>query len=328
MHKLWYDLAILPETKDELKQEFELIGPMENPDVNPDDPLSQVEEADFALLGATFPADEQATYDRAVNLKAMCRMGIGYDRVDLAMSTRNGVCAMNTPDSPTESAAELAILMMLNVARPVLPANRVFRQGKWPKSAAQVGFELAGKTLGLIGLGRIGARVAVFARAFDMKVIAHDPFIPAERAKALGVELVGDLEQIYRESDIISLHVPAIPETKGMINAETIAQMKKGAVIINVARGAIVVEADLHEALKSGHLGGAGLDVWDPEPPAPDNPLIQMDNVVAVPHMGGVTREMLKRSVDKAWDSFRMILRGEQPDNLLNPDVWGKRKGQ
>ncbi len=324
MIKVWYDLGVPPETLEIVRKEAQLIGPNVNP--NPDDPLDELEEADAAFIGAVFPASQNATYVRAKKLKVLTRLGIGYDSVDLQMATEHGVCVMNTPDAPTESTAELAFGFILNLARNITVANKTMKEGQWPKVKKQTGFELVGKTLGLVGLGRIGGRMVEIAHVFGMKVVAYDPFVSAERARELGVELLKDLSDLYQKSDMVSLHVPALPETQGMINKESLAQMKKGSYLINVARGALVVEADLLEALQSGQLAGAALDVWETEPTAVDNPLRYLENVVASPHIAGVTREMMHKAITVATRNMLMALRGEQPPTLLNPEVWENRR--
>ncbi len=324
MIKVWYDLGVPPEILEIVRKEAQLIGPNVNP--NPDDPLGELEEADVAFIGAVFPASQNATYVRAKKLKVLTRLGIGYDSVDIQMATEHGVCVMNTPDAPTESTAELAFGFILNLARNIIPADKIMKEGQWPKVKKQRGFELVGKTLGLVGLGRIGARVAELAQVFGMKVVAYDPFVTVERARELGVELLEELSSLYQMSDMVSLHVPALPETQGMINKESLAQMKKGSYLINVARGALVVEADLLEALQNGQLAGAALDVWETEPTAPDNPLRFLENVVATPHIAGVTREMMHKAITVATRNMLMALRGEQPPTLLNPEVWENRR--
>ncbi len=324
MHKVWYDLGIPPEACAIIGKEAQLIGPVENPD--PDDPLTELEEADAAFIGAVFPAREKATYERARKLKTLTRLGIGYDSVDVQLATDHGVCVLNTPDAPTESTAELAFGFILDLARNITNSDKTMKAGEWPKVKKQRGFELVGKTLGLVGLGRIGGRVAEMARVFGMRVVAYDPFVNEERARQMGVELLKDLTELYPLSDYVSLHLPSLPETNGMINKETLARMKEGSFLVNVARGALVVEADLLEALQSGHVAGAALDVWAEEPTPPDNPLRFLENVIATPHIAGVTLEMMLKSITVATRDMLMILRGEHPPNLLNPEVWEKRR--
>jgi D-3-phosphoglycerate dehydrogenase len=168
--------------------------------------------------------------------------------------------------------------------------------------------------------------VAEVACVLGMKVVAFDPFISPERAAEIGVELAPDLFAVLRAADVLSLHTPLTEQTRGMIGAAEIAQLKRGAIIINVSRGPVMDESALLEALQSGHLAGAGLDVWNPEPPAPDNPLLQMDNVIATPHIAGVTHETRLRSNPVAAEQIVMVLRGHRPPHLVNPDVWEKRK--
>jgi D-3-phosphoglycerate dehydrogenase len=184
------------------------------------------------------------------------------------------------------------------------------------------GLELYERRLGLIGMGRIGSRVAKIALALGMSVVGFDPFISAERANELGVELAPTLEAALHTADIVSLHLPLTPETRGLINAERLAQMKPGAILINAARGGLVDEAALFDALESGHLWGAGLDVFDPEPPSADHPLLARDDVIATPHIASGTGVGQDRLWHTAITQALQVLRGERPPHLVNPEVW------
>jgi D-3-phosphoglycerate dehydrogenase len=323
MFKVWMDVP-LHESGLTIFEEggVQIIGYAVNP--NPDQPLAEIEGADAALVGSLFPGTGE-TFDCMPGLKVIGRIGIGVDNVDVPAATERGICVINTPDAPTESTATFAITLMLNVARKVKLADKVICGGTWERWNL-MGMELAGKTLGLAGLGRIGARVAEVACVLGMKVVAFDPFISPERAAEIGVELAPDLFAVLRAADVLSLHTPLTEQTRGMIGAAEIAQLKQGAIIINVSRGPVMDESALLEALQSGHLAGAGLDVWNPEPPAPDNPLLQMDNVIATPHIAGVTHETRLRSNPVAAEQIVMVLRGHRPPHLVNPDVWEKRK--
>ena len=324
MSTVWYNINLPELSTDLLKDEFTLTGPYV--DCKSDDPLEGVEAADFLLLNTGFPARVPATYERLGRVKAIVRLGIGYDNVDLDLATANRVCVVNTPDAPSEATAEYAMLLILNLARPLMISNQRMRAGEWPKTPQQIGMELAGKTLGLVGLGRIGSRVAEMARGFLMRVMVFDPYVDRGKALALGAEQVDDINEIYAAADFVSLHLPLLPENRGMINRETIGRMKKNAFLVNVSRGGLVVEKDLQEALERGRLAGAGLDVWDPEPPAPDNPLIAMPNVIATPHIASSCWEMLRKTTQASKDAILAYLRDEQPVALLNPEVWDNRK--
>jgi D-3-phosphoglycerate dehydrogenase len=225
--------------------------------------------------------------DKAPKLRAVGRAGVGVDNIDLPEATKRGVLVMSTPGGNAVSVAEHTFALMLALARQVPKVDAGLREGRWEKSSS--GTELRGKTLGLIGLGRIGGEVARRAEAFDMNVIAYDPYISESAAKELQVELV-NLDRLLSESDFISLHTALSPATTNMINAKSIQKMKKSARIVNAARGELIDEAALAEALKSGRLAGAALDVFMEEPPK-NSPLIGLPNVVGTPHIAGSTAE-------------------------------------
>jgi D-3-phosphoglycerate dehydrogenase len=226
--------------------------------------------------------------DKAPNLRCVGRAGVGVDNIDLDAATKRGIIVMSTPGGNAVSVAEHTFALMLSLARQVPRLDKAFHEGRWEKSSA-AGMELSGKTLGLIGLGRIGSEVALRAEAFDMRVLGYDPYISEAAAKEFSVELV-PLDRLLAESDFVSLHTALSPATQNLINAESLAKMKKGAFIINAARGELIEEAALADALKSGHIGGAGLDVFAVEPPK-NSPLVGLPNVIATPHIAGSTTE-------------------------------------
>lgn len=263
----------------------------------------------------------------APRLFVIVRAGIGYEKVDVPAATAHGIAVCNTPDAPTISTAECAVTLMMGVARNIKAVEKDLRtalETGTRKSfyAGYVALELSGLQLGLVGLGRIGGHVAKVAVAMGMRVAAYDPFINAERAAALGVERVDSLERLLGMSDIMSLHMPLTSETYKFMNAERFAQMKRGAIFINVSRGGLVEESALIAALDNGYLFGAGLDVTDPEPPEAGNPLLYMDNVILTPHIASATREGRKRIMTASFERVLIALRGEQPPDLLNPEVW------
>src|SRR5437660_6034062 len=225
--------------------------------------------------------------DKAPKLRAVGRAGVGVDNIDLPEATKRGVLVMSTPGGNAVSVAEHTFALMLALARQVPKVDAALREGRWEKSSS--GTEVRGKTLGLIGLGRIGGEVARRAEAFDMKILAYDPYISEAAAKELQVELVS-LERLLAESDFISMHTALSPATTNMINAVSIEKMKKSARIVNAARGELIDEAALAEALKSGRLAGAALDVFVEEPPK-NSPLIGLPNVICTPHIAGSTAE-------------------------------------
>src|SRR5260370_32405828 len=247
----------------------------------------ELAEADALVVrSATRVTDELLGH--AKKLRVIGRAGVGVDNTDLDGATRRGVLVMNTAGGNAPSVAEHALALMLSMARSIPQLNASMHAGKWEKSGA-AGAELRGKTLGLIGLGRVGAEVARRARALEMRVLAYDPYVSAERAAEWGAELV-PLAELLLQSDYVSLHTALSPATERMINAETLKQMKSGARLVNAARGELVDEAALAEALRSKHLAGAALDVFAEEPPR-NSPLLQMPNVIATPHVRGSTAE-------------------------------------
>jgi D-3-phosphoglycerate dehydrogenase len=229
-----------------------------------------------------------AVIDAATNLKVIGRAGSGLDNVDRTAATKKGIVVMNTPGGNTITTAEHTISLMLSLARKIPQATMSMKAGKWEKKKF-MGVELFNKTLGVIGIGNIGSQVAKRAQGLAMNVIAYDPFLSEDKAKAMGVEKV-DLQELFGRSDFITIHTPLTPETKNMINKETIKMMKNSVRIINCARGGIINEKDLYDALIDGKVAGAALDVFEKEPPE-NNPLLTHDNVIATPHLGASTKE-------------------------------------
>jgi D-3-phosphoglycerate dehydrogenase len=224
----------------------------------------------------------------AKSLKVIGRAGSGLDNVDKAAASKKGIVVMNTPGGNTITTAEHAMAMLFSVARLIPQATASMKAGKWEKKKF-MGVELYHKTLGIVGLGNIGSQVAQRAQGLEMHVIAYDPFLNEEKARATGIRKVS-LEELFVEADFITIHTPLTAETKGVINTKTIATMKDGVRIINCARGGIINETDLYEALKTGKVAGAALDVFEKEPPD-NNPLLTLDNVVCTPHLGASTEE-------------------------------------
>jgi len=226
--------------------------------------------------------------DSAKNLKVIGRAGSGLDNIDKAVATKHGIVVMNTPGGNTITTAEHTIALLLSMARQIPQATASMKQGKWEKKRF-TGVELYNKTLGIIGIGNIGSHVARMAQGMGMNVIAFDPYMSEERVKSLGVRIV-TLDELIETSDFITVHTPLTPETRGLINAERIKRMKDGVRIINAARGGIVDEKALYDALKSGKVAGAALDVFEKEPPE-GSPLLELSNIVLTPHLGAATEE-------------------------------------
>ena len=226
---------------------------------------------------------------RAKNLKIIGRAGVGVDNIDIPAATAKGIIVINSPGGNTIAATEHTMAMMLSMSRNIPIANETMQKGEWNRKK-YVGVELRGKTLGVIGMGRIGSGVAKRAMAFDMDIIAYDPYINEERAKALGVT-VGTLDDVITKSDFITVHMPLTPDTKGMIGMAQMKKMKKGVRLVNCARGGIIAEEDLAEAVKQGIVAGAAIDVYTSEPVGLDHPLVGVPGIVLTPHLGASTVE-------------------------------------
>jgi D-3-phosphoglycerate dehydrogenase / 2-oxoglutarate reductase len=253
----------------------------------PPDLPREIADADALIVrSATRVTDNLLSH--APKLRIVGRAGVGVDNIEMDAATRRGVLVVNTPGSSATSVAEHALALILSLARSVPQLNAAMHAGRWEKSGA-AGAELRGKTLGLVGLGRIGAEVARRARALEMRVLAYDPYLTPERAAEWGVELL-PLADMLARADYVSLHTALSPATERIVNATFVAQMKRGARLVNTARGELVDEAALADGLRSGHLAGAGLDVFAVEPPK-DSPLLSMPNVIATPHVAGSTAE-------------------------------------
>ncbi len=246
-----------------------------------------LETADALIVRSAVQADSNLL-EHAKKLRVIGRAGVGVDNIDLEAATRKGIAVMNTPGANAVAVAEQTLGMMLAMARHLCRADALMHAGKWEKKSLQ-GTELRGKTLGIVGLGRIGMEVARRARAFGMTLVAHDPFVSVAVAKEQGIRLAG-LDELYAAADYLSLHVGLTPQTTGMINAASIAQMKKGVRLVNCARGELVNEADLAQALKQGQVASAALDVFVEEPPK-NSPLLALENIVLTPHLAGSTQE-------------------------------------
>jgi D-3-phosphoglycerate dehydrogenase len=290
-------------------------------DMPRDKVLSVIADADALVIRSATKADA-TLLQSATKLKAIARAGVGVDNVDLNVATEKGIVVMNTPDGNTISTAEFTFGLMLSLARHIPQAHDSLGGGKWDRKSF-TGVELRGKTLGVVGFGRIGRQVAKRAQAFEMNVVAYDPFVLPELAADMGVTML-DLDSLYGQSDFITLHTTVTDESRYMINANAISKMKKGVRIINAARGVLIHDADLAEAIKSGHVAGAALDVYEPEPPTADNPLIGLPGVVHTPHLAASTTDAQNNvAVDAAQLIVDALLSGKYA-NVCNPKVLEK----
>ena len=273
--------------------------------------------------------------DHAPRMKIIARHGVGLDSVDLPEATKRGILVTYTPGENRESVAELAMSFMLALARRIPQAQKAMQN--MPKGDTAVfsallkqynltGIDLEGRSLGIIGTGRIGSGVArKCIAAFDMKVKGYDPYVTSEVMKSFGVEKVKRLEDLLPFVDFLTVHAPLTQETKGMVGKKELSLMKKGAYVINTARGGIVEEKALLEALNSGHIAGAALDVWEIEPPDPKDPLLNHPNLLGTPHYGGTTEESLYRVGIAAVEEALGFLRGQPPKYPVNPEVLKKK---
>jgi phosphoglycerate dehydrogenase-like enzyme len=252
---------------------------------------------------------DRPVIEKASRLKVIARYGVGYDRVDIACAHEKGIIVTFTPGANAASVAELAIGLMLCLARDIPSTSEATKAGEWPRTS---GVSLGGKTIGILGLGAIGKAVVKRLAGFECRILAHDIHIDQKFVEDNHVQLV-DVESMLPEVDILSLHLPVTRETKGVVNAAFLSRMKTGSFLVNTARGELVDEKALVEALRSGHLRGAGLDAFFPEPPDPSNPLLSMKNVIATPHAGAHSDSATKAMGEMALADCLAVLAGAQP---------------
>jgi len=280
--------------------------------------LSALADANAVLVRSATRIDAEALAAAPV-LKVVARAGVGLDNVDIKAATTAGVMVVNAPTSNIISAAELTVGHILSLARRIPAAHASLAQGQWKRSS-YTGTELFEKTVGIIGLGRIGALIAARLQAFDMRVIAYDPYVTSARAQQLGVQLVS-LDELIEQSDFVTIHMPKTPETTGMIGTEQFARMKPTAFVVNVARGGLIDEVALHTALTSGEIAGAGLDVFTSEPPVDGDTaaaLLDLPNVVVTPHLGASTDEAQEKAGVSVANSVRLALGGDLVPDAVN----------
>lgn len=262
-----------------------------------------------------------AMLDQAPDLKAVGRAGVGVDNIDIEAASDHGVAVFNAPAGNTNAAAELTMALMLSLVRKVTQADRSMREGRWDRARFK-GSELMGKTLGLIGAGRIGSEVAIRCRAFGMEVIGYDPYLPEWRAEEVGLRLT-TLDEVVETADIISCHVPLTERTRGMINAEVLSRMKDDAYIINASRGGVIDEEALIEALNAGTMAGAALDVYETEPLPEDSALRTASNLLHTPHLGASTKEAQVNVAVEVAEALRSAIGDGDVSGALNAEALG-----
>ena len=316
MARIWFERVPPPEIVDTLPASLEIVTHGDGHD--------RIEDAELVIAGRLhYDADVIARTRRAW---AICRTGIGTDRVDVTAATAAGIVVCNTPDAPTQSTAEHTWALILAVAKRLDRIRERTRRGEPDLYRRHDAVELGGKTLGLVGLGRVGSKVAAIARAVGMDVAAYDPHLDDTAFAAAGVRRAYDLDTLLRQADVVSLHVPLTPATRGMIGRHELASMRPGAILINTARGALVDHDALLEALERGRLSGAGLDVTVPEPLPPDHPLAARDDVVVTPHVATATDRGRLRLVQAAVANAVAVAEGRRPAGIVNPEVWERRR--
>lgn len=294
----------------------EMLGPSRDTDIH-----AGIETAKAAVAARI--AYDDRLFDQAPDLLAVCRSGIGCDTVDFEAANRRGVAICNVPDGPTVPTAEHSLALILTVAKQVVPSAIRLRQAIGDYYSSHAAMEMDGKTLGLVGFGRIARRVAGYGAALGMKPIAYDPFLP-EDAFPREVARATSLDELSAASDVISVHVPMTSENARMFDAQRFAAMKPGAVFVNAARGGLVDQDALMAALDNDHLLGAGVDVTEPEPLDPDHPLLHHPKVIVTPHIASATDEARARMFGSAVEQALMVTQGKRPPHLVNPEVWDK----
>lgn len=256
-------------------------------------------------------------------LKVIGRHGVGVDNIDLQAATEKGIVVVNTPNANATSVAEHTLIAIGALAKRMVVYDRATREGRWEIRNSYKAVDLDGKTLGLVGIGRIGSMVARrAAAAYNMKVIAFDPYVKPEAARELGVGLCAGMDDVFRQADVVSLHTPLTPETRGFVNGAKLGLMKQTAFLVNFSRGEVVDELALYEALKSGVIAGAVIDVYDPEPPLKDNPLFTLENIILSPHSAALTQECVIRMATGAAEGIVDLLSGRRPQFVVNPEVF------
>ena len=317
---------IFEETIEKLKREVDVRVNPEERVLAKSELIGRLRDADGAITLVTDTIDREVL-DAAPHLKVISNVAVGVNNVDLEAASTAGVVVTNTPGVLTETTADFAWTLLMAAARRIVEADKFTRAKRFKAWAPKMllGYDVFGKTLGLVGLGRIGQAMARRAAGFDMKVIFHDPQpIPDNVIRDLGVRKV-PIEELFRESDFISLHVPLLPETHHLVNDRTFAMMKPTCIVVNTSRGPVIEEKALARALKEGKIAAAGLDVYEREPEI-EPELLDLDNVVLAPHIGSASHETRLKMCMMAADNLLSALKGLRPPNLVNPDVWEKRR--
>ncbi len=319
-----YVTRIIPEPGLEILRKYVDVELHESKEWPPkrEELIEKVKDKDGLLCLLTDKIDAEVM-DAAPNLKVISTYSVGFDHIDIEAATKRGIYVTHTPGVLTDAVAEFTVGLLLAVTRKIVDADKIVRGGQWDKPWNPfflTGPELKGKTLGIVGLGRIGRAVAKKVKGFEMKVIYYDVYRNEKAEKELGVEYA-DLETLLKTSDFVSLHVPLLKETYHMIGEKELKMMKPTAYLINTARGAVVDTDALVKALKEGWIAGAALDVFEQEPLPPDHPLTKLDNVILAPHIASATIEARRKMAELAANNLVAVLKGEMPPALVNKEV-------
>ena len=276
--------------------------------------------AGFLVRTAEIPA---SVINAGKVLKVIGRHGVGYDNIDVKAATARKIPVCITPRANALSVAEHVLALMLALAKQIIPLDAATRKNAWEARNSCAAVDLDGKTMGIIGMGRVGTLVCKkVIGAFNMKVLAYDPLVPAATMEQAGATVVKELPELIKAADVVTVHVPSSPETRHLIGEKTLAMMKPTAFLINTARGPLVDEAALAKALREKTIAGAGVDVFDPEPPKPDNPLFGLPNIILSPHSAALTAECMIRMATHAAQAITDVLEGRRPEGVINPEVY------
>mgnify|MGYP000123673115 CR=1 FL=1 len=330
--KVYLTRQIPQKAIDMIKEYYEIVGIWEEYYPPPYEVLIEKVKDIDALVSLLTDKIDKNLIDNAPKLRIIAQYAVGYDNIDVEYATKKGIYVTNTPGVLTEAVADLTWALILGVARRIVEADEYVKKGEWWKTKTgwhpmmMLGIEIHGKTLGILGMGRIGRAVARRAKGFNMRVIYYSRRrLPEELEKELNAEYV-DFETLLKESDILSIHVPLTKETYHMIGEKQLKMMKRNAILINTARGAVIDTAALIKALEKKWIAGAGLDVFEQEPLPPDNPLTKFKNVVMAPHMGSATHKTRTRMGELVAENLIAFIKGEIPPTLVNKEVVNIRK--
>jgi len=310
--------ACNPAPMEKLKNSGMRVIDLRGSGIEDDDFIEALTQADAVLCGNDLQVNEDL-FDLAPKVKVIAKLGAGLDTVDIDAASRYNAIVFHTPGANNQAVADHTFALILSLARRILYCDQSLRDKRWEHTKI-MGVEIWQKTMGIIGLGAIGRCVALRAKGFQMKVVAYDPYWPAEFADQEGIEQM-PLDELLKVADVVTIHVPLTPENKGLINARAFKLMKPTALLINAARGAIVAESDLYQALRNGEIGGAGLDVFAQEPPT-ESPLLELDNVVLSPHTAAFTHEAMDNMSMGIVDQLIDYYQGKQPAHLVNPEAF------